>query len=304
MFSANFHQSDTRPLAQFRGASIYLVTILVALHVLSALVELFFGGRWLPKLVFLPLFPWEEPWRWLSYAYAERVGIWFLMSMFFMYFIGRRMEVSFGRRFFGLMYLSLISTGSLLAFLMYYARMGDIGVLSGSTIITFSLFFGTCLMEPDAPFFGVEWITAKWVGLVSLGVGLLGHLASGETVEGMILLTSVLVVYLFLRRVGMPDHLFAVKEALRSTLTPQARPQNPKSTTRPGRPAAAKKESAPSKYYEPKIKPKTDLAPERKAVEEVDAILDKIARSGMDSLTAAEKAALQKASSRLKDTDY
>ena len=52
------------------------------------------------------------------------------------------------------------------------------------------------------------------------------------------------------------------------------------------------------------MKPKADLAPERKAVEEVDLILEKIARSGMGSLTEAERAALQRASSRLKATDY
>ena len=38
-------------------------------------------------------------------------------------------------------------------------------------------------------------------------------------------------------------------------------------------------------------------------VEEIDGLLDKIARTGMDSLTPAEKAVLQRASARLKDSD-
>ena len=110
-----------------------------------------------------------------------------------------------------------------------------------------------------------------------------------------------------LRSHGLPQRFEAIKEALENALPARkakipAGP--PRAATRPSRSSGNGAASSPSKYYEPKIKPKADLAPERKAVEEVDAILDKIARSGMDSLTAAEKAALQKASSRLNDTDF
>ena len=48
-------------------------------------------------------------------------------------------------------------------------------------------------------------------------------------------------------------------------------------------------------------KPREELYPEKKAVRDIDALLDKIGREGMDSLTAEERAALQAASAKLKE---
>lgn len=61
------------------------------------------------------------------------------------------------------------------------------------------------------------------------------------------------------------------------------------------------KSRTPAEIYKPKIKPRQDLYPEKKAVVEVDTVLDKIHREGMQSLTPAEREALQRASAKLKE---
>jgi hypothetical protein len=51
----------------------------------------------------------------------------------------------------------------------------------------------------------------------------------------------------------------------------------------------------------PKLVPRAELKPEAPDVERVNALLDKIAASGMGSLSDAERADLQRASARLKE---
>ena len=55
--------------------------------------------------------------------------------------------------------------------------------------------------------------------------------------------------------------------------------------------------------YEPKIVPRPELRQDRKAVVNIDAILEKISRSGLDSLTADERTQLERASTELNRQD-
>jgi Zn-dependent protease len=66
--------------------------------------------------------------------------------------------------------------------------------------------------------------------------------------------------------------------------------------TRHARPAARSR-------YEAKIVPRPDVSDDRVPVARVDAILEKIARSGMESLTAEEREQLKRASTELKRQD-
>ena len=165
--------------------------------------------------------------------------------------------------------------------------------MAGTGFSHFCLFLGICLLYPGALMFcSLPWLTLKLAGSLMLGIYVLMDIAQRNWTHLGLMLANVALTYLILRRAGLTPRFGAIQEAFRTALPSPARPSSPRQAS--GRVLT----------YEPKIKPKPDLAPERKAVEEVDAILDKIARSGMDSLTAAEKAALQKASSRLKDTDF
>ena len=83
----------------------------------------------------------------------------------------------------------------------------------------------------------------------------------------------------------------------RTALARSWRPERGKESRRnPGQPAKAVR-------YEPKIVPRPDISSERVAVAKIDAILEKISRSGFDSLEDWEKKELEKASKELKRQD-
>ena len=308
MLQADFFSHNTHPpLRYINGKPVYLATIIVGCHVLVALLSVFFGTGVLRHFYFNPM--WNdvlhEPWRMVTWAFATQVSVWLLMGTFFIYVLARRFEMWFGPKFLGALYFGLILTGSVLSMIYYHLDMPIITLSGECVTVTFALFLGTCFMEPDAPFWGIEKFPMKLAGLISLGLGLLGYTAARDWGSILILLPMIGVMYAFLRRTGMPARFGRVAEAFKQAM-PARRPAAA-APRLPGQPAPRRRgdaPAAPSRYYEPKIKPKPDLAPERKAVEEIDGILDKIAKSGMDSLTAAEKTALQNASSRLKDTDY
>lgn len=306
MFKADFYSQDTHPpLLYIKGHPVYLATIIVALHVLVALLAAFFGNGVLANFVYAPFLHeiFREPWRLVTWAFAERVSVWLLLGAVFTYFLGRRFEMWFGPKFLGYLYLGLVLTGSGVAFLLYQVGWPSPVMLSGESVtVTFTLFAGVCLLEPNAPFFGIEKFPMKYAGLISLVLGVLGYVAERDWGSILILLAMLGVMYAVLRRTGMPARFGNISEAFQQALPSRTKPVPPAAPSPvSAEPQAHAPRKSPSKYYEPKIRPKPDLAPERLAVEEIDSLLDKIARHGLDSLSPDEKAALQRASSKLKD---
>ena len=303
------YNPDSQPLGHFKNYPVYLATVLVAVHVVSMLAGVVISPQsYGEALAFSPhtFSPLGQPWRWITYAFVHVPRIWFLLEMYLLYSFAKDIEANFGRKVLSRLYAALILLPPLLMALAYYSGVGNPQTLAGSNLSTFCLFMGICLMHPGAALFGIPWLTYKVVGPILFGMSMLTYLAARDWTGLVALLSCCVRVYKMLRAHGLPRRFEAIKEALQNALparNPKTPGGTPRAAPRPG-PSSGSGTAAPSKYYEPKIKPKADLAPERKAVEEVDAILDKIARSGMDSLTAAEKAALQKASSRLKDTDF
>jgi Zn-dependent protease len=75
-----------------------------------------------------------------------------------------------------------------------------------------------------------------------------------------------------------------------------------KKKARLAQPRRTDKKSGGSRY-QPKLVPRLEVRDDRRAVEKVDAILEKISRCGMDSLTPEERRELERASSELKRQD-
>lgn len=302
---STFHP-DNQPLGHLKTYPVYLITVLVAVHVVSMLAGVVLSPQFYGEaLQFAPdtFSPLTQPWRWITHEFVQFPTVRFLIDMYLLYSFGMQIESAFGRKVLARLYGALILLPPLLTTLAFYAGVGTPQLLAGANLSSFSLFLGICLMNPNSLLFGIPWLPLKLVGPLLLGIGVLSYLAERDWVGLFVLLSCVLLVYKVLRAYGLPERFDALKEAFRNALPARkAQTAASRGTVSSGRPG--NKAAQPAKYYEPKIKPKPDLAPERKVVEEVDAILDKIARTGMDSLTSDEKAALQKASSKLKDTEY
>jgi len=86
--------------------------------------------------------------------------------------------------------------------------------------------------------------------------------------------------------------------SLRERLARTERRQRP----RP-RPAPRRREKPAREDYKPKMVPRLEVRDDRRPVEKVDAILEKISRSGMASLTPEERRELERASAELKRQD-
>ena len=303
MFSASTYRPDTQPLGYFRGHAVFLTTALVALHVGAMLLGVFSPQGFAAALSFAPgqLGSWGQVWRWATYAFVHQPSIGFLLEMFFLYRFGMELEKVFGRRARGVLYGGLVLLPPLLVSAGYLASGGEGYFLAGTQFSHFCLFLGICLLYPGALMFNsLPWLTLKLAGSLLLAVYVLSDVASRQWMALGLLLANVVLTYGVLRRAGLSPRFAALEEAVRGVLPPP-RAAGPSRGGAGGKRLAG---GAAPRYYEPKLKPKADLAPERKAVEEVDLILEKIARSGMGSLTEAERAALQRASSRLKATDY
>ncbi len=302
MFANNSYHPDSQPLGHYKGYPVYLATVLVAVHILTMLIGVFSPPAFLQGLMFAPGWfgSWAQIWRWVTYVFVQQPSLFFLLEMFFLYRFGMEIEKVFGRPTLARLYAGLVLLPPVIVTLAYFVTGGPGYPLAGTGFSHFCLFLGICLLYPGALMFcSLPWLTLKLAGSLLLAIYLLMDISSGNWMHFGLLLANVGLTYFILRQAGLTPRFEAVQDALRNAL-----PARKPAAAPPARRSPPNAGEAPSKYYEPKIKPKPDLAPERKAVEEVDAILDKIARTGMESLSAEEKAALQKASSKLKDTDY
>ena len=301
MFTANSYSPDSQPLGYYKGHPVYLATVLVAAHIVMMLFGVILPGIG-QELVFAPgqIGSWAQVWRWVTYPFVHQVSLWFVIEMLFLFRFGMEIEKVFGRRALAKLYGGLVLLPPLLLTLLYVG-FGTPYTLFGTSFSHFCLFLGICMLYPGALMFcSLPWLTLKLAGSIMLGVYVLSDLAARDWTHLLLMLANVGLTYFILRQAGLTPRFEAIQDAIRGAL-PARRPAAPAPPARrqknPGDSPAK-----PSKYYEPKIKPKPDLAPERKAVEEIDGLLDKIARHGIDSLTAEEKAALQRASSKLKET--
>jgi len=209
-------------------------------------------------------------WTLLTYPFVHDIrqeGLWFGLEMLMFFWFGREVESAIGRRSYGLLYGALAVVPALVL-----AGTGPLlgsSVLAGSGTISFAVFLSFCALHPGAQFF-FAGLTAKWVGWILLAIYSLAAFAGRDWPGLLQLWLSSLFAVAWVRRGGMPWPTIAIGKG--------------------------RKKSAKAKV----TAKKTTVAP---VLEKVDAILDKISREGIHSLTAAEKKQLEDARARLLQKD-
>ena len=264
---------DHQPVTWLHGHAIYaahlVVLVFVASMVGTTIVMALDADQawfWLPFSSDAVLR--GEVWRIFTYGLWNLPGIWFAIDMVMIVWFGRELEKFFGRRSFLLLFGCL--------YLLSPALFTLIGVwkpmtLSGETG-AFALFIAFATLYPHATlFFGV---LAKWLAAILVGIYTLMALSRRDTVGLISLFTTVGFAFAYVRyhqgRLALPG-----PGLLRST--PVHRP---------------------SRNGESRIRQR--LAPgDDSAMADMDALLDKIATSGIESLTPREKARLDAARERI-----
>ncbi len=267
---------DNQPLTRLGNVPIYATTIIVAGLVLGLVVSALMGGP--AATGFFAFFPdlfWRHGhvWRALSYLIVDEADFFTLFSLLFIFSFGRDCERELGRRrYFGFLAV-LIATPLLITTALWLAGLG--GGVAGSRYLSIGLVIAFATIYPN-----IEWwnvLPMKYVAAACVFIAAIGDLSRGNQIGLACTLVTCAASFAYIRamRAGawegftMPA-LFRRKPKFRVLPTPDARRSAPRES------------AAPS---------------------DMDALLDKIAKSGMASLTAKERARLEAARAELLKRD-
>ena len=263
---------DHQPVTWLRGYPVYaahLIVLVFAVSMVVTSVTMFLNVghlfAWLPFHSELVLR--GQVWRIFSYGLVNQPSLPFAFDMLFIAWFGREVEKFFGRRKFLWLYAGIYLATPLLFTLIgvwvpMEPRAGETGA--------FALFIAFALLYP-----GVEMmfgVLAKWAALILFGLFTLMALAGHDSTGLIALWATCGFAYMFVRYeqgvILLPAFNFWKRK--------------PKLRVLPDLPATVKR---------------TPPAPVAKAASmvEIDALLDKIAQSGMASLTPQERAKLDAA---------
>ena len=203
-----------------------------------------------------------EVWRVFTYGLVNPPSLWFVVNIAMIASFGREVERFFGRRTF----LALYACIYLLTPLLFTVLGVWFPTQISGEVGAFALFVAFATLYPEAVmFFG---LLAKWVAVVLVAIYSLSKLANHEWLGLLSLWVTVAFAFGFVRyqqgMLGLPRFGFpsGSRRADPSPTPPAARPRDPA---------------------------------KGRSMAEIDALLDKIALSGMGSLTPKERARLDAA---------
>ena len=264
---------ENQPVMWLRGYPIYAAHFIVVVFTASLLVTTLAQAlRWGAFFDYLPFLSSAvlrgEAWRIVSYGFVNPASLWFVVDMFMIVWFGRELEKFFGRRIFLRFYVCLYLLSPIVLTGLGFWRHNELVGQTGA----FALFIGFATLYPNVPL--IFNVLAKWMAIILVAIFSLMRIGANDWVGLASLWITVGFAYVFVRY--EQGHLTLPKFRLRRRspklrVLPDLRPE------KTAKPLAAK----PAK--------------EAATMAEVDALLDKIAQSGMASLTAKERAKLDEA---------
>lgn len=222
--------------------------------------------------------------------------LWWFGQFFLRYHTGRQLLGTYllGGLFAGVFYLLCFNLFPYLHAITYASANLNVAVVGASGAI-FALVAAVAMRQPDEAlylnfFVRVVPVKMKWFALAALAINLM-NLAGGENIGGIVChLGGMLfgVVFGFLERKGidLTRHFNLLCDWVADLFKPKPRMTATRGGKRP--------------VYHDREKDHDYNRRKKEQQERIDAILDKISKSGYDGLTAEEKAMLFDASNRKK----
>ncbi|MFZ4115783.1 MAG: rhomboid family intramembrane serine protease [Chthoniobacterales bacterium] len=302
-----------------------IVTLLIGIQtlfmVLTALFMSLGHASWVDILCYSSSGVWQgQVLRLVTYAFVNPPSIWFALEMMMLYYFGREVERLLGSKKFTMLYLGLTLLGSSLLQLLSLRGISE--QMSGAQSIHFAIFAAFVAIYPGLPFlFGVA---ARWMLLGLLTLSILQFLEARQFTSMMIFLTESLGAILFMMAQGywglLPDRfrsfLSMVLQRLPLLRQRQQASVSASKSSLGGTPSVPLNASSgrsligacsTTTSFVPVF---TNQATSEKrattplpAIIDIDAVLEKISQTGMESLTARERELLEKASSALVERD-
>ncbi|MBN1699317.1 MAG: rhomboid family intramembrane serine protease [Spirochaetales bacterium] len=284
------------------------VTVILIIHAVFFLLSLV-----IPRIIFgyfglywsdMPVFNLTLVYRIFTYPFVLfRVEIFGLLFFaLFMWWVGSGLERSWGTRQFITFYCVTVSVSGLLCLPVIHLTGVHMGYIAGTIGITFSIIAVYAYLTPNTPFyvFGIFPIKVKWLLLVSLLFIIMEPTPSSMLYHLIIQLVTglVAVMYVFFTQpipVWVRPVLGGVKKGLRRIKSDIRYKLGKKKITfyryrspeeeEPDSPAGS---SSNDETFEQK---------------EVNRILDKISREGLDALTKEEKQFLDIVSENMRNNN-
>lgn len=233
----------------------------------------------------------RQPWRLVTYWFSDSLfasGLWFICQLLMLYSTVSFMENFWDRKRVLWTYVGLVVLLPLLCVLTQLATGLQVQRMIGSIWATVGLSVIGAFHAPNSTVraFCVLEVSLKWYTTAFCAVMCLIVLGSRDW-------NLLISLGLFL---GIASWL-----GIRAANGTEMDFSLPASLRRLGR--APEPEPVPTKVRVRNFGPRPELNTDHPAVERVDALLEKIAQSGIDSLTKAEKDTLQRASRDLQADD-
>lgn len=271
-----FEQSeDHRPVMWLRGYPLYATHVIVGVYVISMLITTMAGASGGATMMRFMAFSSEmvlrgEVWRALTYGFYNPPSLSFAIDMLLLFWFGLELERFFGRKIFLRFYLTLYLLTPLVSTLLGFISPTIITGVTGGLAVFVA--FATLYPGAVVLFFLTAWLLAA----ILVGIYTLMHLYSRDIVSLVVLWSTVGFAYAFVRyeqgRLHLPKlRLPSFKRGPKLRVLPNPIPRAEQA----------------------------DEVDQDESMTEVDVLLDKIAKSGINSLTPKERQRLEKAREEL-----
>lgn len=282
---------SSESILRFRGRALTVTILLVAAHVLSMLVGLLVPS-WNDWLAYssgdvLGRF---AIWQLFTHAFVHQPSLWFAVGMLFFFWFGTEVEKYLGPKTYLLVYTILVFTPSLSATVLSLAHPV---VLAGAALPTLGVFVLFAYLYPTVEL--LLRIQARWLAVGLSALYAVQDIGNRDWISLGLLVVLQITLFEVARRLGIRSAV-GLAERLgpteaRSEPAPFRR-RGVRAGSRRQRPARADAKATPPR-------PRNDIPEAERANPDVDAILDKISRSGIASLTVEERDHLESARRRL-----
>lgn len=264
---------DYRPVTWIGRYPVRIITIVVALYVLGMFGTVVLSTAHVSLLPFAfsaASFVHGALWQPLTCTLIQSPSFFFLISMLFLHWSGAEVEKFLGRNRF-LLFLGLLLLMPPVVMLIWSA-LGQHWTYGGSYELTVGMFVAFATLYPNVEMFG--WVTLKWLAFAGLVLASMQYLPNHDWGYLSVLWGMCLASFWYIRFVQGRSPIDLNFERFR--------------LFRPKPKFHVVQKSASRRVVEPED-----------VIAAVDPILDKIAKSGIGSLTANERKILDRARNRL-----
>jgi hypothetical protein len=279
---ARYYTGNHQPLTIWNRFPIYLTTIITGAFILGFVMNAMFDSSRNPLFAWLvftmPMSPAWSLWRLVSYLFVNQVNFFTPFAILCFYWWAVGIETHLGRVALTRLLLLLALVVPALSGLWWMFRVPSMAI--GNYAFTGGLLVAFATLYPNTEVWG--WIPLKWFAFACIACGSLTLFPDRDWVGLSHLWGSCAVGFAFIRHARGVD--YDDYESPFARFKKLFRRQ-------------------PKFRVVPKPPVRSSEIPEDETMSDIDALLDKIARSGIASLTPKERARLEKAREALLKKD-